>query len=78
MVRIAVLWDRTVEAIKSAPHYPQHPYVFQNEAGANYHPDHIRRGFNRLRKTAGVSNEVKVSDIRDGAYTEVPSIEEAV
>ena len=69
VVRIAVLWERTIEAIKAAPRHPQHPYVFQNMAGTKYHPDHIRRGFTRLRQAAGVSAEVKVSDIRDGSYT---------
>lgn len=69
MVRVAVLWTRTVKAIRAAPHHPGHPSLFQNAAGSKYHPDHIRRGFNRLRAEAGVSSDVKVSDIRDGAYT---------
>ena len=69
IVRVAVIWGRTIRALKAAPQHPQHPSLFQNAAGTKFHPDHIRRGFNRLRKAAGVSDDVKVSDIRDGAYT---------
>jgi integrase len=67
--RIAVVWTRTVQAIRAAPQHPQHPSLFVNRAGTRYHPDHIRRGFDRLRKAAGVPAEVKVSDLRDGAYS---------
>ncbi len=69
MVRVAVLWGRTIVAIKATPHRREHPHLFQNAAGTHYHPDHVRRGFARLRKAAGLPDGVKVSDIRDGAYT---------
>ncbi|MCP4589927.1 MAG: tyrosine-type recombinase/integrase [bacterium] len=68
VTRIAVLWDRTRSAIRNAPrHRPSR--LFLNRAATPYHPDHIRRGFDRLRKAAGVADTVKFSDIRDGAYT---------
>jgi len=69
MVRVAVVWGRTVQAIRDAPQNAGHAYLFQNNAGTHYHPDHIRRGFARLRAAAGLADDVKVSDIRDGAYT---------
>ncbi len=68
ITRIAVLWDRTCSAIRNTPRHGR-SHLFLNRAATPYHPDHIRRGFDRLRKAAGVDGAVKFSDIRDGAYT---------
>ena len=68
ITRIAVLWGRTRSAIRNAPRHGR-SHLFLNRAATPYHPDHIRRGFDRLRKAAGVADTVKFSDIRDGAYT---------
>ncbi len=67
--RVAVLWGRTITALKAAPRKAKHSHLFQNSVGTPYQPEQIRRGFNRLREAAGVSKDVKVSHIRDGAYT---------
>lgn len=68
MTRIAVLWSRTARALRLAPqHHAQS--LFVNQAGTRYHPDHIRRGFARLREAAGLPDDIKISDIRDGAYS---------
>jgi len=68
VTRVATLWGRTVDAIRNLPkHERSHLVLSQN--GAPYHPDHVRRGFVRLRKLAGLGTDVKISDIRDGAYT---------
>ncbi len=68
ITRVAVLWDQTARAITALPEHGR-SHVFLSHIGEPYHPDHIRRGFDRLRRKAGVRDDVKISDMRDGAYT---------
>lgn len=69
--RIAVLWKRTIDAIREYqtkdPHSSQ--YVFVSATGYQYAPNHIGRNFRKLRCKAGVSDEVDFTHIRDGAQT---------
>ncbi len=73
--RIAILWDRTIQAIeKYQAEYPHHSeFLFVSYNGGQYAANHIGRGFRRLRVVAGVpskgDNKVEFSHIRDGAQT---------
>ena len=42
-------------------------YVFTSQYGTQFDPHDIQRCFGRLRKKAGVPNEVKFNNFRDGA-----------
>jgi integrase len=68
VTRIAAVWKQTCLALKEVPKH-RRSHLFLNQAGTPFHPDHIRRGFARLRVKAGLDEDVKISDIRDGAYT---------
>jgi len=69
--RVAVLWDRTAEAIKvyqlEYPH--QLPQIFATRQGTPYDTKQICRVFQRVKKLAGISDDVKFNNLRDGAYT---------
>ncbi len=69
--RIAVLWARTVEAIReyqqSEPH--ESPHLFVSATGLPYNANHIGRNFRRRRAEAGLPDSVAFEFIRDGAYT---------
>lgn len=69
--RLAVLWPRTVEAIReyqaAAPHDSE--YVFVSQTGAPYTDNHISRNFCRRRDAIGLPKRVKFAHIRDGSYT---------
>ncbi len=71
VTRVAVLWDRTVQALRQLRSVKTNhqPYLFVSQAGGPYAPETMRGRFDRLRKKAGVDKDVKISDIRDGAYT---------
>jgi len=73
IIRIAVLWPRTVKALKAyfaaEPHHRDH--VFINVNGAPYNANHITRNFRRRRKEAKLSDSVTFDQIRDGSYTAV-------
>lgn len=69
VVRIGILWDRTIEALKALR--PPKPLdsapVFLSKHGTRWS---LNKEFRRLRKLAGVADAVKAEDCRDGAYTE--------
>ena len=71
IVRIAVLWDRTVDAIREyqAEHPHESDYVFISEEGQPYNANHVGRNFRRRRKLAGLPFSVQFAHIRDGAET---------
>jgi len=69
--RVAVLWRRTVDAIRkyqaSAPHHS--PHLFVSRSGAPFNANHMGRNFRRRRAAAGLPSSVTFDSIRDGAYT---------
>ncbi len=68
ITRVAVIWQRTVEAIKRLPAHAD-PHLFVSIYGTGYDAEGLRTGFRKLRREAGLSADVKISDIRDGSYT---------
>jgi len=69
--RIAVLWPRTIKAIrayqKDNPH--QSESLFVSEVGLPYNANHIGRNFRRRRADAKIPESVEFAQIRDGAET---------
>ncbi len=69
--RIAMLWSRTVRAIRAYqtadPH--QSDYVFVSQNGQPYNANHLGRNFRRRRDAAGLDESVTFDTIRDGAYS---------
>jgi len=49
------------------PQQPGSP-LFISQVGMRYQSEDLRRNFVRLRERVGLSESVKFSDIRDGAY----------
>jgi integrase len=68
VVRVAVLWDETVEALRALPRRGQSPYVFTSPHGTRYNKNTKINDFKDFRERFGVPN-VTFSHIRDGAYT---------
>lgn len=71
VVRIAVLWDRTVDAlekIKPADASEATP-VFMSRRGTRLSVATLRENFRDTRKAAAVSAKVKGESLRDGAQT---------
>ena len=67
VTRVAVLWPRTTRALREMPQQPGSP-LFISQVGMRYQSEDLRRNFVRLRERVGLSESVKFSDIRDGAY----------
>ncbi len=69
--RIAVLWDRTVEAIIEYQQIEPHESdsLFVSATGLPYNANHIGRNFRRRRVDAKLADSVTFESIRDGAYT---------
>lgn len=71
IVRVASLWQRTVEAIREyqaiKPHDSEFLFVSQN--GAPYDANHITRNWRRRREKAGLPKSVTFDLLRDSAYT---------
>ena len=69
--RIAVVWDRTVEAIRryqaERPHESE--CVFVSQTGDACNANHVGRNFRRHREAAGLPETVQFAHIRDGSYT---------
>lgn len=69
--RIAVLWDRTIDAIRKyqqeQPH--DHENLFVSELGQCYNANHMGRNFRRRRAEAGMPETIQFAHIRDGAET---------
>jgi integrase len=68
VARVAVLWKRTIEAMKALPRTDN--VLFRTAATKQAHnANTIGKLFRTLRTAANVSTEVKFNWIRDGAYT---------
>lgn len=69
--RIAVLWRRTVDAIRAyqAEHPHHSKYLFVSATGAPYNANHMGRNFRKRRADAHLPETVEFAHIRDGAYT---------
>lgn len=70
VVRIAVLWSETIEAIRQyqteCPHESE--YLLVSRTGAAYDGNHMGRNFARRRTEAGLT-DVEFNHLRDGAYS---------
>ena len=71
VIRAAVLWDRTVEAIKAYQAKEPHgsDFLFISETGLPYTSNHLGRNFRRRRDKAGLPDTVTMDMFRDGAFT---------
>lgn len=69
--RAAVLWDRSIEAIREYQNAEPHesPYLFVSRSGLPYDANHIGRNFRRRRAKAGLDDSVTFDMIRDGSYS---------
>lgn len=65
--RAGVLWPETLEAIKKLPQRTE--YVFTNRLGTRYSKNSRVNLFAKLRKKAGLPDDIYMSQIRDAAYT---------
>lgn len=71
VIRVGVLWQRTIEALKvirpdmPAPDDP----VFLSKLGSRWNVKAANKQYCKLRELSGVSSTVKCEDCRDGAYT---------
>lgn len=77
-LRVAVLWDETVEALRALKRRGESPYVFTSLHGTRYNKNTKINDFKDFREKVGVK-DVTFSHIRDGAYTaacEAPSVDD--
>ncbi len=67
--RVNVMWSETKEAVDQylVEKKFNTEYVFTSQNGTQLNPHDVQRGFGRLRKKAGVPDEVKFNNFRDGA-----------
>lgn len=69
--RVAVLWDRTTEALRAyleaEPH--EQDVVFITQYGGPYTGQGLRNAWRYLRAKVGLPADVELAHIRDGAYT---------
>jgi integrase len=68
-LRVATLWDETVDAIRALCHRGVSPFVFISPRGTRYNKNTKINDFKDYRVKAGVSETVTWSHLRDGAYT---------
>ncbi len=73
VIRCAVLWDRTVMAIRAYLLDEAHnsEYLLVSANGTGYSENHIGRNHRRRRAEAGLPDHVTFDSIRDGAYTAI-------
>lgn len=71
VIRVAVLWDRTIKAVKA--HMNDSPnksaWLFLNEAGSRCQARNIANAYRNLRAEIDLPDSVVFAQIRDGAYT---------
>ena len=71
VLRTAVLWPRTVTAIRD--YLAEEPHdgdtLFVSAIGQAYSANHVGRNFRRLRRAAKLGDDVNFACIRDSAYT---------
>lgn len=69
-VRVAALWRRTCEALAAlSEDRPGEQLVFQSVQRRAIHIETIRRMFNNLKESAGVTRNITFANIRDSATT---------
>jgi integrase len=70
VVRVASLWPRTIEALRTLPKIKGLDSPFLTEATKQAHNSNtITKYYRSLRTVAGVSEKITFRQIRDGAYT---------
>lgn len=72
VIRCAVLWQRTIEAIRAYQQSQPHDYdrVFVNDNGTPYASGRVvAHMLRKFRTLGGVAETVHAEHIRDGAYT---------
>lgn len=71
IIGVAIVWDRTVEAINEMLGHTQNKgeFLFLNHSGNVMLPRNINRWWQRARKKAGVDKDVKFEHIRDASQT---------
>ena len=70
VARVAVLWPRTIEALKTLPRIDGIVSPFLTEATRQAHnANTITKYYRALRTAAGASDKVRFAHIRDGGYT---------
>jgi len=71
VIRVAVLWDRTIKAVKAfmqeSPN--KSTWLFLNEAGSRCRARNIANAYRNLRTDVNLPDTVWFAHIRDGAYT---------
>ena len=69
--RVAVLWPRTVEAIRDYQHGREHKSeaLFVSRTGRRYDADRVARNIRKFRRAAHLPETVTFNQIRDGALT---------
>jgi integrase len=69
--RVAVLWDRTVKAIRAYQAAEPHnaPTLFITQYGSPYSEDGLRSSFRYLRRDLKLPESIEFAHLRDGAYT---------
>lgn len=71
VVRVAVLWGRTIKAVKAfmeeSPN--KSAWLFLNAAGRRCQARNITNAYRNLRARVGLQDTVVFAQIRDGAYT---------
>jgi len=69
--RVAVLWRRTINAIRdyqsAEPHESE--FVFVSRTGAPFSDNHVSRNFCKRRDAAELPKTLQFAHIRDGAYS---------
>lgn len=68
VVRIAVLWPRTVAALRKLPRHTDALFL-TNGTKMRHNYQTVYKAFKALRKSVESAAEIQLSDIRDGAYT---------
>ncbi|MFA9477577.1 tyrosine-type recombinase/integrase [Phycisphaerales bacterium AB-hyl4] len=69
IVRIGVLWQRTIEALEAIKPSSAKGAIFLSNWGNRWHINSHNWNIRQLRSKAGVNDKVKTEHLRDGAYT---------
>ena len=71
IIGVAIVWDRTVDAINEMLEYTQNKseFLFLNHSDNVMKPRNINKWWQRIRKQAGIDDSVKFEHIRDAAQT---------
>lgn len=71
IIGVAIVWDRTAEAIREMLKYTQNKgqFLFLNHSENVMKPRNINKWWQRIRKKTGIDKSVKFEHIRDAAQT---------